>query len=85
MSWCEAHQVDYVLGLAKNSRLIEAIAQELEQARCEHERTGEPARVFADFLYTTRKSWSRVASSHRQSRALEQRDQSALYRDLTVS
>ena len=36
-----------------------AIAQELEQARCEHERTGEPARVFADFLYSTRKSWSK--------------------------
>ena len=59
MHWCEAHQVDYVLGLAKNSRLIEAIAQELEQARREHERTGEPARVFADFLYSTRKSWSK--------------------------
>ena len=58
MHWCEAHQVDYVLGLAKHSRLIEAIAPELEQARCEHERTGEPARVFADFLYSTRKSWS---------------------------
>ena len=42
MHWCEAHQVDYVLGLAKNSRLIEAIAPELEQARREHERTGEP-------------------------------------------
>ena len=59
MHWCEAHQVDYVLGLAKHSRLIEAIAQELEQARREHERTGEPARVFADFLYSTRKSWSK--------------------------
>ena len=59
MHWCEAHQVDYVLGLAKNSRLIEAIAPELEQARREHERTGEPARVFADFLYSTRKSWSK--------------------------
>ena len=59
MHWCEAHQVDYVLGLAKYSRLIEAIAPELEPARREHERTGEPARVFADFLYSTRKSWAK--------------------------
>src|ERR687897_1692424 len=28
MSWCETHRVEYVLGLAKNSRLTEIIAGE---------------------------------------------------------
>ena len=59
MGWCEANEVDYVLGLAKNTPLIKAIAGELEQAREFHESTAEPARVFRDFIYATRKSWSR--------------------------
>ena len=59
MGWCEANEVDYVLGLAKNTRLIKAIAGELAQARELHESTAEPARVFRDFIYATRKSWSR--------------------------
>jgi len=59
MHWCESQGVDYVLGLAKNARLIATIAPELEQARLEYECTGEPARVFADFSYITRQSWSR--------------------------
>ena len=29
LSWCEAHQVDYVVGLAKNDRLKEEIARRL--------------------------------------------------------
>ncbi len=59
MAWCEAHAVDYVLGLAKNARLKRALSKELQQAKREHERTGEPARVFKDFTYKTRTSWSR--------------------------
>jgi hypothetical protein len=59
MSWCEAHQVDYVFGLAKNSRLIREIEESLEQARQQFEQTSKPARKFCDFTYITRKSWSR--------------------------
>ncbi len=59
MAWCEAHAVDYVLGLAKNARLKRALGKELRQAKREHARTGAPARVFKDFTYKTRKSWSR--------------------------
>ena len=33
LPWCEGHRVDYVIGLAKNTRLTAAIAAELEQAR----------------------------------------------------
>lgn len=59
MTWCEANGVDYVLGLAKNSRLVEAIAAEMAQARQQYELTGAAARVFADLRYQTRESWRR--------------------------
>jgi len=58
MSWCEANNVRYVLGLAGNRRLIARIAPELRKARRKAKRTGQPAREFADFRYRTRKSWS---------------------------
>jgi len=60
MSWCEANRVDYVLGLAKNERLKAEIAPALEQAAAEYAATGKPARVFREFLYQTRDSWSRA-------------------------
>jgi hypothetical protein len=59
MSWCEAHGVDYILGIAKNERLKGLIAEELAVAEALHEETGRAARVFQDFRYRTRKSWSR--------------------------
>ena len=58
LSWCEAHQVDYIVGLAKNDRLKTLIAKEMEQAREQYKGTGEAARVFKDFRYQTLKSWS---------------------------
>lgn len=59
MSWCEENQVDYVLGLAKNPRLTAEIADELQQAERQVRETGQAARVFKDFRYQTRESWSR--------------------------
>ena len=59
MAWCEAHGVDYLFGLAKNSRLLERIQAELADAHARHLATGVAARVFADFTYQTRDSWSR--------------------------
>jgi hypothetical protein len=59
MAWCEAHDVEYVLGLARNPRLVRAIGAELEAAKQEAERSGHSARRFRDFRYRTRKSWSR--------------------------
>jgi Transposase DDE domain group 1 len=60
MAWCEQEGVDYVLGLAKNERLKAEITSEQQQAAAEHKQTGKPARVFKDFLYQTRESWSRA-------------------------
>ena len=59
MAWCEQNRVDYVLGLARNSRLQRKIAPQLQQAKQEQERTGKAARVFTEFSYRTRNSWSR--------------------------
>src|SRR3954468_10838472 len=59
MAWCEANDVDYVLGLAQNTRLKAMITAEAEQARLEFERTKEASRVFADLDYRTLDSWSR--------------------------
>jgi hypothetical protein len=59
MKWCESEAVDYVFGLARNSRLQRALGRALHQAEAMAERTGAPARVFRDFRYATRKSWSR--------------------------
>jgi len=61
MSYCEGKdQIAYVLGLAKNSRLIKQIHTEMAQAEQIHHWTQKPARVFKfkDFRYRTRKSWS---------------------------
>jgi hypothetical protein len=59
LSWCEAHGVDYLIGLAKNQRLSRILGAELHAAQQQFETTGEAARLFKDFEYRTHKSWSR--------------------------
>jgi hypothetical protein len=58
MGYCEDNQLDYVLGLAKNSRLKKALQTEMAEAQQLHQATQKPARVFKDFVYRTRHSWS---------------------------
>ena len=58
MKWCEEHRVDYVFGLARNRRLEGALESELEQAQALQQANGSSARVYKDFRYQTRKSWS---------------------------
>jgi Transposase DDE domain group 1 len=59
MTWCEQNDIDYLFGLAKNSRLIAEIAAELAEAAEENRQSGNPARRFKDFRYRTHRSWSR--------------------------
>ena len=59
LAWCEGNGVDYVIGLARNSRLVETIGWELADAQAEAKRRGRPARRFKEFLYATLTSWSR--------------------------
>jgi hypothetical protein len=59
MAWCEAEDVDYVLGLARNQRLRRIIGKEMHQAHSIYHHTGKAARLFSAFAYRTHKSWSR--------------------------
>jgi hypothetical protein len=59
MSWCEANGVDFVFGLARNERLVAEIASELAAAEAESKASGQPARRFKQFQWSTRDSWSR--------------------------
>jgi hypothetical protein len=64
MSWCEANDVAYILGLARNPRLRRIIGGEMWEARQQWEKTGKPARVFREFEYQTKKTkkggWDRA-------------------------
>lgn len=60
MAWSEAHDVDYLFGLAKNKRLNARIAGDLAKVGEHSRRMGEPARHFRDFTYKTVNSWSRM-------------------------
>jgi hypothetical protein len=59
MSWCEAHRIDYVFGLARNERLVGQIADDLAAVAAESLAQGGSARRFADFFWRTLDSWSR--------------------------
>jgi Transposase DDE domain group 1 len=60
MAWCEAKGVDYLFGLARNERLVGAIADDLAMAEQESLAKSGPARRFADFAWRTLDSWSRT-------------------------
>jgi len=59
MAWCEANAVDYLFGLARNERLVGAIAAQLAAAKAESLAKSGSARRFADFFWRTLDSWSR--------------------------
>ncbi len=59
LAWCEDHGVDYVIGVARNDRLVRRIAPELARAETLAAKRGRPARCFTEFLHATRTSWSR--------------------------
>jgi Transposase DDE domain group 1 len=60
MAWCEASQVDYVLGMARNCLLEKIVAEPLKQACKQWEQTQQPARVFMEFEHeTVSGTWSR--------------------------
>ncbi len=58
MAWREVNDIDYVVGFAKNERLKAIIAAELQQGQEFYEKTKQAARVFKDFRYETRESWT---------------------------
>ena len=80
--------MDYLFGLARNSRLEEAIRPELAQAKALSDQHQQPVRFFTDFRYRTLKNWSRLRrvvakaevlqirrGTHRSTQALAKGDQ----------
>jgi hypothetical protein len=59
MTWCEDNGVYFVLGLAKNKRLLQKIGNEVVEARALFDATQHASRVFAHFQWSTKKSWKR--------------------------
>jgi hypothetical protein len=60
MTWCETNGVDYVFGLARNERLVGAIADDLATVALASLAQGGPVRRFGDFAWRTLGSWSRA-------------------------
>jgi hypothetical protein len=58
LSWCERNEVEYVVGLARNSRLAKLSAHWRDSAAQSFASTCEPQRHFGEFKYAA-KTWSR--------------------------
>ena len=59
MAWCEREGMDYVFGLSQNDRLNKQIEPEMAHAEKQYHETKAPARVFTEFFYATKETWSR--------------------------
>ncbi|HEY3322022.1 MAG TPA: IS1380 family transposase [Planctomycetota bacterium] len=57
MTFCEDNGLYYIFGLARNVRLEQELAPEMERAKQKFEAIGKAARVFKDFVYQTLKTW----------------------------
>jgi hypothetical protein len=60
MTWCEGNKIDYIFGLARNSRLESILAPYMKEAATQYTQTQHRARIFTEFEYETRNSWSRA-------------------------
>jgi hypothetical protein len=58
MRWCDCNGVGYVIGLARNARLLELAGPWLHAAAVCWGRTGQPQRLFGDFAYAAA-TWDR--------------------------
>ena len=58
LRWCERHEVDYLVGLAKNSRLLALAAESMQSAAAQFESTQEKQRLFAWLDYAAG-TWDR--------------------------
>jgi hypothetical protein len=51
LTWCDQNEVKYVVGIARNDRLLEANSKLLKTAEEEFKRTGQKQRLFTAFDY----------------------------------
>jgi len=59
MVWCENQGMEFIFGLAQNPRLKKQIEPQMAQAERQYNETNAPARVFTEFFYSTKDTWSR--------------------------
>ena len=60
MAWCEDNSVGYIIGLARNVRLVKAIRRQLGLARGASRRSGQAERRFAVLEnWDTREGWAK--------------------------
>jgi hypothetical protein len=58
LRWCERHGVDYLVGLAKNSRLLALAGEWMQSAAAQFERTQQKQRLFGAMDYAAG-TWDR--------------------------
>jgi hypothetical protein len=58
MRWCDRHDVQYIIGLAKNAVVQQMARREIVTARWRHRRTGHKQRIFGEVTYAA-KTWDR--------------------------
>ena len=51
LNWCERKNVDYIVGIAGNQRLLQKASKVMNSARSEFEKNGEKQRLFSEFMY----------------------------------
>lgn len=49
--WCDRHDVDYIVGLARNARLTALAESLIEQAEADFDATGQKQRLFGEIRY----------------------------------
>lgn len=60
LSWCDRHDVNYVIGISKNNVLLEFSEDLRKQAQTQFEETGKKQRLFKGFAYKAGKwKWIR--------------------------
>jgi hypothetical protein len=58
LSWCEREDVEYIIGIAKNKRILSLSASQRQKAEQNHEETGEKQRLFSTIYYAAG-TWKR--------------------------
>ena len=59
LRWCDKHEVHYIVGLAKNDRLLALAQPWIEQAATQHAQTQQKQRVFGAIQYAAH-TWDRT-------------------------
>ncbi len=59
LAWCERQGLGYIIGLAKNARLVTLAKPDMARAQTRFEQSGEKQRRFAELVYGA-KSWDKA-------------------------